>query len=88
MTRLPRPVDQPCVMQVVRVSGTIRKSEEEAVRRAKASILRAHRAGRGVGADAVLGMLAAGVDDGLEGRDVVMAGIEDEDDEDEDDEED
>lgn len=31
-------------MQVVRVSGTIRKSEEEAIRRARASILRANRA--------------------------------------------
>ena len=30
-------------MRVVRVSGTIRKSEEEAVRRARADILRAQR---------------------------------------------
>ena len=44
ITRLPRPVEQSVVFQVVRVSGTIRKSEEEAIRRAKASILRAHRA--------------------------------------------
>lgn len=45
VTRLPRPVDMPCVFQIVRVSGTIRKSEEEAIRRAKLSIMRAGKAG-------------------------------------------
>nr|POF15005.1 hypothetical protein CFP56_72407 [Quercus suber] len=44
MTRLPRPVDEACVMQVVRVSGTIRKAEEEAIRRARLSIRRAQQA--------------------------------------------
>ncbi|KAL9088964.1 MAG: hypothetical protein Q9165_006021 [Trypethelium subeluteriae] len=34
-THLPRPVNQPCVFQVVRVSGTIRKAEEEVIRRAR-----------------------------------------------------
>ena len=47
MTQLPRiskhEVPQPCVMQVVRVSGTIRKAEEEAIKRARAAILRAKR---------------------------------------------
>ncbi|KAF2721530.1 hypothetical protein K431DRAFT_206595, partial [Polychaeton citri CBS 116435] len=33
ITRLPHPVNEPCVLQVVRVSGTIRKIEEEAIRR-------------------------------------------------------
>ncbi|EME78683.1 uncharacterized protein MYCFIDRAFT_18996, partial [Pseudocercospora fijiensis CIRAD86] len=33
VTKLPQPIDQPCVIQVVRVSGTIKKAEEEAVRR-------------------------------------------------------
>jgi ribonuclease P/MRP protein subunit POP5 len=33
-----------CVFRVVRVSGTIRKAEEEAVRRARALILKARRA--------------------------------------------
>lgn len=41
ITRLPQPIEEPCVIQVVRVSGTIRKAEEEAIRRAKATILRA-----------------------------------------------
>ena len=40
-TRLPKPVDQACVIQVVRVSGTIRKSEEAAIRLARQSIKRA-----------------------------------------------
>ena len=34
-------MDEPCVIQVVRVSGTIRKSEEAAVRLARLSITRA-----------------------------------------------
>lgn len=32
-----------CVFQVVRVSGTIKKSEEEAIRRARAAIIRAKK---------------------------------------------
>ncbi len=40
-THLPKPVDEPCVIQVVRVSGTIRKSEEAAVRLARTAIKRA-----------------------------------------------
>ncbi|KAL8880474.1 MAG: hypothetical protein Q9205_000716 [Flavoplaca limonia] len=47
MTHLPRLPDQeklqPCVMQVIRVSGTIRKAEEEIIRRARAAILKARR---------------------------------------------
>lgn len=34
---------RPCVFRVVRVSGTIRKVEEEAVKRARADVLRAQR---------------------------------------------
>lgn len=36
-------MNQPCVFQVVRVSGTIKKAEEEAIRRARLSIRRAQR---------------------------------------------
>lgn len=80
VTKLPRPVDQSCVFKVVRVSGTIRKAEEEAIRRAKASILRAQRSKGGAG-DTLGRML------GEETKDVEMGGImddEDDDDEDED----
>ena len=56
-TRLPKPIDQACVMQVVRVSGTIKKSEEEAIRRARLHIRRAQRlsigGSAGVAKDAV-----------------------------------
>lgn len=50
VTRLPRPIEQNCVIQVVRVSGTIKKAEEEAIRRAKATILQATARERGSGA--------------------------------------
>ncbi len=47
MTHLPNSkhnaIPRPCVFQVVRVSGTIRKSEEEAIRRARAAISRAKK---------------------------------------------
>jgi ribonuclease P/MRP protein subunit POP5 len=42
--RLPKPIDQSCVFQVVRVSGTIKKAEEEAIRRARSSIKSATQA--------------------------------------------
>jgi ribonuclease P/MRP protein subunit POP5 len=41
VTRLPKPHNTPCVFQVVRVSGTIRKSEEEAIKRARETVRRA-----------------------------------------------
>lgn len=45
MTELPKTSKQalprPCVMQVVRVCGTIKKAEEEAIKRARVAILRA-----------------------------------------------
>lgn len=40
-TKLPRPIDTPVVIKVIRVSGTIRKAEEEVIRRAKEIIKRA-----------------------------------------------
>lgn len=82
-TRLPKPIDQACVMQVVRVSGTIRKSEEEAIRRARLHIKRAQRLGGETGLPIAA---AAGLD---EDGDLDMGnGIEDADgpgDEDDDD---
>ncbi|KAL9014120.1 MAG: hypothetical protein Q9173_001211 [Seirophora scorigena] len=62
LTNLPQlpnqPTPQPCVIQVVRVSGTIRKAEEEVVKRARAAILAArdgtHQESSG-GLDAILG---------------------------------
>ncbi|KJX94680.1 rpp14 protein family [Zymoseptoria brevis] len=82
-TKLPNPVNESCVIQVVRVSGTIKKAEEEAIRRARLGIVRARRAAEG----------KTGVADSLsddEFDDLGMAGgIEDRDgDDDEDEDED
>ncbi|MCJ1435210.1 hypothetical protein MMC27_004582 [Xylographa pallens] len=52
---------RPCVIRVVRVSGTVRKAEEEAVRRARGDILRARRGEVGGGG---LDGWFAGVEDG------------------------
>lgn len=48
MTRVPVKDGLPCLFRVVHVSGTIRKVEEEAVRRARLMVLAAeeHLAGR------------------------------------------
>lgn len=79
----------PCVVQVVRVSGTIRKSEEELLRRARRDLVRAKL--EGVGEDSALlenlvggagaGMLGKGkgraIDDPLLDHNVAEGGIED-----------
>jgi len=56
-TRLARPSEMPCVLTVVHVSGTIRKSEEEAIRRARELIRRA-REGGADGLGLVMGTMA------------------------------
>ena len=43
MTKVPVKNGRNCVFRVVRVSGTIRKAEEEAVRRAREMMLKARR---------------------------------------------
>jgi len=45
VTKLPKPMDIPCVIRVVRCSGTIRKAEEAAVRKAREYIIKAHSHG-------------------------------------------
>ena len=72
-----------CAMQVVRVSGTIKKAEEEAIRRARAEIMRAKRESGEGSMDGLFGIL--GKDDGeaLKARVNITAGsdVSDEDDE-------
>ena len=46
-TKLPKPVNTPCVFQVLRVSGTIRKSEEAAIRLAISTMRKATRDANG-----------------------------------------
>lgn len=78
ITRLPEPVDQPCVIQVVRVSGTIKKAEEEAIRRARISISRAQKASRSKSAIEVPGSARSQTAQGSQDDDWGMAnGIED-----------
>ncbi|KAF2143818.1 uncharacterized protein K452DRAFT_317254 [Aplosporella prunicola CBS 121167] len=55
LSRLPAPISQDCVIHVVRVSGTIRKAEEEAIRRAKTSMRRARGDSSAGLADALTG---------------------------------
>ena len=70
-------MDQACVIQVVRVSGTIRKAEEDAIRRAKAAILRATAQGKAsdftldklLGAEGASGNTRAGASMGIESDD-------------------
>jgi ribonuclease P/MRP protein subunit POP5 len=50
---------KPCVIQVVRVSGTIRKSEEELLRRAKRDLVRAKDEENDLG-DSILGKALGG----------------------------
>lgn len=54
MTKLPRPIDVPVVVKVVRISGTIKKAEEEVIRRARELVLRAKIGESGAGDEEIL----------------------------------
>jgi ribonuclease P/MRP protein subunit POP5 len=68
--------ERPCVFRVLRVSGTMRKAEEEAIRRARREIVRV----RGVEEKGVLGDLISGAERGMSvgGSRTVVTGIMDE----------
>lgn len=72
-----------CAVQVVRVSGTIKKAEEEAIRRARAAILRARREGGEGSTDGLLGLLGKDDAEALRGGNNMTAGsdVSDEDEE-------
>lgn len=75
MTCLPlKSADLPCVIQVVRVSGTIRKAEEEAIRRARLQIRLAQQSSGGE-ANAAVKSVDHAVDG--EGDLTMLNGIED-----------
>lgn len=57
MTRVPVKEGKNCIFRVVRVSGTIRKAEEEAIRRAKDLILRVKRDAKGQAASSLNSMM-------------------------------
>lgn len=84
ITQLPQPIERRCVVQVVRVSGTIRKAEEAAIRRARMGIANA-RGSSGGSIEARGDCGVAGDVDGEANTDM-FAGIEDHDEGSEDDE--
>lgn len=63
-----------CAIQVVRVSGTIKKAEEEAIRRARAAILRAKRESGEGSTDGLLGILGRDDEEALPRGENVTAG--------------
>lgn len=67
----------------MRVSGTIKKAEEEAIRRARAAILRAKREGGEGSTDGLLGILGKDDAEALRGGNNMTAGsdVSDEDEE-------
>lgn len=58
-THLPKPVNAPCVIQVLRVSGTIRKSEEAAIEFSKALLRRARMEGEDQARELLSAMIGA-----------------------------
>ncbi|KAL8790361.1 MAG: hypothetical protein Q9195_006379 [Heterodermia aff. obscurata] len=89
MTQLPKSSKfaqaRSCVMQVVRVSGTIKKSEEEAIRRAKTAICKARKEAAGSATEelnAILGQPGPEVELEMLGQkgSKPIAALEDEDD--------
>ena len=71
-------LSRPCVFRVVKVSGTMRRAEEEAIRRARRETLRL----RGVDEQGVLGGLVgelAGVDDVMDDDEDGDVGMESDD---------
>ncbi|KZF19373.1 hypothetical protein L228DRAFT_263709 [Xylona heveae TC161] len=78
---------KPCVVHVVKVSGTIRKAEEEAIRRARNMVLRAKKQNQsGFNLDLLTESIPGSGDAGKESRIDPAAGVMDLDDEDEDEE--
>lgn len=78
LTQLPKTSKQgqprDCAIQVVRVSGTIKKAEEEAIKRARAAILRAKRESGEGSTDGLLGILGKDDEEGLKGGEYMTAG--------------
>ena len=64
MNHVPVKDGRPCIFRVVRVSGTIRKVEEEAVRRAKLFVLAAKEELAGKSSSNALNALLRGKDSG------------------------
>jgi ribonuclease P/MRP protein subunit POP5 len=75
ITHLPKPLDIPVVIRVVRVSGTIKKAEEEVIRRSQHIIKRA-RAWDGAGDLPMLQSVEKAVDKERKSESEVLAEID------------
>lgn len=75
ITHLPKPIDIPVVMRVVRVSGTIKKAEEEVIRRAHLIIKRA-KAWEASGALPMMQSIEKAVDKERRSENEVLAGVD------------
>lgn len=75
ITKLPKPVDIPVIVQVVRVSGTIRKAEEEVIRRAKQIICRVKTTDAG-GKNPIVDSIAKSVEKRRDAENAVLAQID------------
>lgn len=82
ITRLPKPADLPVVVRVIRVSGTIKKAEEEVIRRSKAIVKRA-KAWEGNGGLPMLQSVEKAVDRERKREIEVLASVDEGDDSDE-----
>jgi ribonuclease P/MRP protein subunit POP5 len=76
ITHLPKPLDLPVVIRVVRVSGTIKKAEEEVIRRSQQIVKRA-RAWDGSGELPMLRRVERAVDKEKKTESEVLATVDD-----------
>ncbi len=76
ITHLPRPIDLPVVMRVVRVSGTIRKAEEDVIRRSQ-QIIRRAKSWNAIGELPMLQSVQKAVDKENRKESTVLAQIDD-----------
>jgi ribonuclease P/MRP protein subunit POP5 len=75
ITHLPKPIDLPVVMRVIRVSGTIRKAEEDVIKRSQQIIKRA-KAYEANGGLPMLHSVVKAADKGRKNEDDVLAGVD------------
>lgn len=76
ITKLPKPIDTPVIFKVLRVSGTIRKAEEEVIARARLIIRRA-RTLDVKGRHHIIDGVVKAVDKRMESENIVLDPIDD-----------
>ena len=76
ITHLPKPLDTPVVVRVVRVSGTIKKAEEEVIRRSQ-QIINRPKAWDGSGVLPMMQRVEKAVDKERKSESEVLAAVDD-----------